>query len=454
MNAGQQNASTMHGAWLVALVRTRSVVWLAALLLPPLILLSSSIEVNGQAAANAGVQVQAVGADVRLSWRMGGEADQLSFATAEVGLPLQPFAGYLLPIHLETVELQSDQPVAAQIAHIESIAWDGHLTLAEMTPAALDMPPDPAFAPSSEPRLPSAPITLLREGTMRDTRIAVVAISPIYQGPDDPTPRLALELDALISGGAPVTDSAALWAESFGDSTGAVRHVVASENPPAPTNPLASKSAIKVSVANSGIQRVTGTALGAAGLNLGATDPAKLHLYLRGVEVPLHVIDRSPAGQLNDSDEIRFYAPAPGDRWNATDTYWLAVQSNPGMRMSSRSVAPQGGSVATRNTALERGVWETNAIYDSTLWSQEDEHWFAAAMIVGPTTSPSDYPTLSAKIDTVLPLASGSGEPSTFRIRGIVHDRRDRDAFNRPIGPTIINHKLQAKIGGTTTLFE
>jgi hypothetical protein len=150
--------------------------------------------------------------------------------------------------------------------------------------------------------------------------------------------------------------------------------------------------ALVVSVAGAGIQRLSRAALADAGLDLAAGDLALLHLRRGGAEVPLEV----------SGDELRFYAPPPGDRWNAVDRYWLSREASPGARIGSRSVAPTGAPA--RATARERGGVYVPAVYDSRVGGPDGDHWFAASLRAAPAQPDTTTVTLTA----TLPPASGS----------------------------------------------
>ncbi len=68
----------------------------------------------------------------------------------------------------------------------------------------------------------------------------------------------------------------------------------------------------------------------------------------------------------------------PGDVWNSEDVYWLVEGSNPGARMSYRSVAP--GDATLRITAMATGTWSDNRLYESMLFGPDGDNWFHAEL--------------------------------------------------------------------------
>jgi len=268
------------------------------------------------------------------------------------------------PVRLVLLQVDGDEPLAIQPTAIVSDP-------VSVAPAADDAP------------LPSAPITLLREGRIAGTRLAVIAVSPRYDAGDGP--RTASVAGAFIAGAHPLDGQAPTpWLQRGPGVSGA----------PGPTNPAFGQPAARVVVASAGMQRVPGAALAAAGLDL--SDPGRLQLWHRGGERPLELLGSGT--EL----EVRFYAPPPGDRWNLSDSYWITVGPAAGQRMTARDVAP--GSAPLRDTALQRGTWRAPAVYESGLAGPDGDHWFAATLRAG-----AGLPAmgLSAPIAPALPAAPG-----------------------------------------------
>jgi hypothetical protein len=149
-----------------------------------------------------------------------------------------------------------------------------------------------------------------------------------------------------------------------------------------------------VRVTQAGIQRLPAATLTAAGVSL--SNPALLHLYHAGVEVALE--QRGSGASL----ELRFFAPKPGDIWNAADSYWLTVEATNGARMTSRSAQP---GTAASAIAREQGVWRNNTLYDSNIPGPDGDHWFATDMKTGPGLDPV---ALTVPLTQTLGPAAGS----------------------------------------------
>ena len=110
--------------------------------------------------------------------------------------------------------------------------------------------------------------------------------------------------------------------------------------------------------------------------------PAALQVWHAGQRIAAELRDGGD-GSFDPQDTLRFYAEPPGDRWNATDTYWLTVEAQPGIRMASRP-ALTGGDATVTTAAIYEGVWRANRLYDTTLPGPDGDHWFAADLRSGP----------------------------------------------------------------------
>jgi hypothetical protein len=346
-----------------------------------LLLLISPAPTPTIAAASTPPLVTPLAGAVRLDWR--GDTGALR-ELDDGARPLVEIGGLQVPAALIALQAAGDAPLVPQITRLESAPWQGSLPAAKrparQTIAGV-LRPDLAAAPS--PALPSSPIVLLRDGRIRGTRIAVLALTPVFA--QDGAIRAVTALQATIPGAALLAqDAAALLAQAGPFIAGT----------PGPTNPAAAGAAWTVRVAQAGIQRLPATTLAAAGVSL--TDPTKLHLYHAGVEVALE--QRGSGASL----ELRFFAPKPGDSWNSADTYWLTVEATSGVRMITRSAQP---GAASAGVAREQGVWHNNTLYDSTMPGPDGDHWFAGDMKTGPGLDPA---VLAVPLTQTLGLAPGS----------------------------------------------
>lgn len=375
-----------------------------------------------------GASVAADEEGVHIGWQAAAP-EALAAAAAQDGYgelaawPLVELGGFRLPVQLIALRVADDAAVRPIIEAASSVAWRGQLRPAEPAagPAQFDdirrPPMQRAGLPDEQTARPTAPVFVLREGRLRGTRIAVIAVSPIYFD-DAGQPRLATMLRATMPGAEPLAADAATLLESRTSFL---------EAAPPPANPLAFVDCFKIQVAAAGIQRVTGAALAAAGLDLATVDPSWLHLWHDGGEIALQVIGAA-AGRLAPTDELRFYAAAVGDRWNRGDVYWLTVELLPGRRMALRYPTP--GNPPVSATGIGRGVWRHNQLYDSVQAGPDGDHWFAAELNVEPGGTPV---TITVPLSPSLPAVSA---PTILTLAGSAYGA----------GP----HQFRAAMGGAT----
>ena len=145
---------------------------------------------------------------------------------------------------------------------------------------------------------------------------------------------------------------------------------------PGPTNPLANATAFNVYVSSIGIQQLSGADLANAGLD--SPQASKLHLYYKGVEIPLQIIDSDHNDRVDDNDYIRFYGYSNGDAWNVQGIYWLSEGGADGLRMTTarctcRRRFPTCNSLRSRSISKEHD-------YETTLAGADGDNWFQAKL--------------------------------------------------------------------------
>ncbi|MDW8147837.1 MAG: C25 family cysteine peptidase [Roseiflexaceae bacterium] len=240
--------------------------------------------------------------------------------------------------------------------------------------------------------LPGAPIFVLREAQQRGERLAVLALGPVYVR--DGQARVVRTLEALVEGAVPLHEFSIPSAASSLAAT-----TPGSGRPPAfPSSP-----ALRVQVDRAGIQVIPVGALNAA--MIGA--PERIKVSRAGVEVPIELRDASSNGVWGDpGDELRFYAPPPGNRWNRSDTYWITLEEGARLRISSRVTdAPSGEAPST---ALERGVVRGTTYYDSRRPGSDGDHWFAKLLRAEAGQPADDQAVMTVPLTTTLPATTGT----------------------------------------------
>ncbi len=330
----------------------------------------------------ADVQVATDGVVLRLEWPGVGPASD--------ALPGSTLVALLLP---------PEGDAAPRLTRLQQMPWTGEAPAPTPLPAQAH-PDGEVYSPLpmfTAPPAPDAPITLLREGRLRDQRLGVYALNPVYVA-GEAVFRVEVA-EALVPGARPADVSALARLEASPFATGAT----------AP-DPVAAGPAWKITVADPGIQELTAEDLVAAGLT--QVNPATLRLRHQGRDVPLEIL-RDAGGALV---ALRFYAE-PGDRWNATAIYWLTADQGSGTAMAVREAAATDAPL--RSTAIEQGIWRSNQILESRLPGPDGDHFFSADLRVIPPPNPPD--SVAATIAPVLP-ANG---PLTLTLQGATLRRGD-----------------------------
>ncbi len=316
--------------------------------------------------------------------------------------PLVDVGGWLLPVSsvtLRVVDSPDTQTPAAQVSVLDSVPYQGMPEATELpVPRTLDGEERPDLFPPPQRTMPTAPVIVLRDGWQRGERVIVVGVSLLFEQAGDV--RQTTCVRALIPGTIPLPE----------DNTDGVSlsHAVSprlSLSPPPPTNEaIASKKALKIQTATAGFQHVRlGALADALGVKAATIDTNALRLWHNGQPVALEVLKSAKKAPAKDT-VIRFYAPAPGDRWNATDTYWLTTsKKGEKVRITTRKVSVDEGETEQK-TAMEQGEWRSNSYYDSTVPGPDGDHWFAANLRSGPGVPAAP---LTLPLTPTLPLAGG-----------------------------------------------
>lgn len=132
------------------------------------------------------------------------------------------------------------------------------------------------------------------------------------------------------------------------------------------------KSAVKLSVKQSGFYRVTQPELVAAGLSSGV-NPRKLQLFEDGIERPI-IVQGERNGQF---DAIEFYATAVDNAYTDTHTYRLEAGSQKGLRIKT---APETNAGGSPESFLFTSELKERNIYFASLLNGEQENFFGAVV--------------------------------------------------------------------------
>ncbi len=372
---------------------------------------------------------------------------RVQFATAEISpaagsvqwrIPIQQYGGFMLPIQIITVRTDDNVSAANLQVEFRSEPWTGELAPAPvLQPPALDWEAPTWQAAPKQQALPAQPVEYLGAGNVRGQAYATYAFSELYFDVSG-QPMQVTELDAFIPGATEQVQASSLTLDQMDRSVeAAVKKTVGGSGP---SNPISTWTSITVHVREQGIQSVSGNDLAAAGFD--KSDATNLRLFHQGVEVPLHVLDADGNGKLTGAESFRFYAEAPGDRWNEEDVYWLSLGSTTGLRMPTRNVSPSGAP--PRSTAYEEGRWVDNHQYESAIDGPDRDHWFYTALTTEPNASYDSLAPVTATLSVNLPLSASVPLDSTYVVNGVALD-------NNGLGSSPIPHRLQL-LGGTVDI--
>ncbi|RRR78070.1 MAG: hypothetical protein EI684_00785 [Candidatus Viridilinea halotolerans] len=166
---------------------------------------------------------------------------------------------------------------------------------------------------------------------------------------------------------------------------------------PAPVH--AATPDLLITVTHGGMQRLPAQDLIVAGLP-ATLDPTHLWLHQGAQVVPLEIIGATT--RLDAVDELRFYAPPPGDRWNQASFFRLSLAATPAPSMAQRNAAT--GDAAERTTAFERDASYQPRIYDSRRGGPDGDRWFTADL----RADAEGDGEFRATLDPILPAAPGT----------------------------------------------
>ena len=199
-----------------------------------------------------------------------------------------------------------------------------------------------------------------------------------------------------------------------GSSTHTLRRILPRSPSKALQWQLAGEAAVKIGIDSPGWYRVTPAQLAAAGIDLATTDPARLQLFVDGVEQPM--VHRP----WNGSWALEFFATPVDEQWTGTRVYWLAEREQPGLRVETVDTRPEAGAAA------QLATFNTNA--------QRQDHlvYFASSLPNGPRDNFFGAPISASPVDELVHLASvnqSSALPArvTLAVQGVTNGAHQID---------------------------
>jgi hypothetical protein len=213
-------------------------------------------------------------------------------------------------------------------------------------------------------------VFVVREGEVAGETLMVLAFSPIFE--QDGVVRLATWVDAIVPGATRFDGPAWLYAEEAAARREAgVDAASVVETASAEATSTAS-GWVRLRVSKPGIQEVTRAQLQAANAAWSGANLANAAVTFRGKLIPIQVVGTTA---------IRFYVASVGDRWNSTDSYFVAIENDATKRspaMSDRGVV--AAAAGAPSVVLDRGVWMDPCKYSSIVPGPDGDHWFAREM--------------------------------------------------------------------------
>jgi hypothetical protein len=156
---------------------------------------------------------------------------------------------------------------------------------------------------------------------------------------------------------------------------------------------IASQKAVKLSVKQEGLYRVSQPDLVRAGLDAN-TDPRMLQLYAGGQQVPIAEVNTAN-GRFDSSSAIEFYGTGIDSAVTDSRTYSLVAGSEPGLRIERAGGKAKAGKSSTGSFpyTVER---KDRSIYFSSLRNGDKENFFGAVI----TRNPVDQTLNLQHLDT------------------------------------------------------
>ncbi|MEW6128233.1 MAG: C25 family cysteine peptidase [Acidobacteriota bacterium] len=187
-------------------------------------------------------------------------------------------------------------------------------------------------------------------------------------------------------------------------------------------NHLASQAAIKLSITQTGVYRVTQPELLAAGLN-PAINPKNLQLFVDGVQIPIK-INGEQDNKFDPTDSLEFFATAIDSPFTKSRVYWLIAASQAGLRIADQQNL--NGRPAMLNSFPYTVERKDRFIYFSGLRNGPDKENFFGSLIFNGATQQTltlrnlaDEPSATAVLEIALQGVTDSPHSVTARLNDV-----------------------------------
>jgi len=211
----------------------------------------------------------------------------------------------------------------------------------------------------------------------------------------------------------------------------------------------AGAQSVKLGVNRTGIHRVTGADLSAAGVRLEEVAPGKIALSCQGEPVACRVTGIEE-GRFGEESSVVFYGEGLSTRFTDTNVYWLSWEGEVGPRMAELEFGGATTQVADAHIATVR--FEENRLFGmlySEFLPRDDslDPWFwVVARPDGAAELPLGLPPLSPTAQTVTVRTAVRGRTSSLE-----HDPDHHVRVNvsgTPLGEATFDGQAEAIIEG------
>ena len=240
---------------------------------------------------------------------------------------------------------------------------------------------------------PEEPITLGKDGIMRDQRLITFQLYPVQYNPVQNRIRYTKTITFAIyynghsrsiynEGNASEAFESVFQSTLLNYEIAKNWRIPRSLKKPAQDDYFLTQGEewYKILLETPGIYVLEKSDLDSAGLDTDSFDPRYLKMFNKGVEIAIHVIGEED-GSFDESDTIEFYGTAFKNYYTTTNVYWLTVSNTLGKRMQVKD-----GTVTGDAPVLTRGRETLHYEIDNFRRADfpghtDNERWFTTYVI-------------------------------------------------------------------------
>ncbi|MDQ2675567.1 MAG: C25 family cysteine peptidase, partial [Actinomycetota bacterium] len=161
---------------------------------------------------------------------------------------------------------------------------------------------------------------------------------------------------------------------------------------------LAASPAVKISVSEPGLYRVSGSDLAALGLSPQSIDPRSLRLFADGTELAVSVSGEQD-GRFDPADALEFFGTGVDQASTASRVYWLTAGSGAGKRIKANNAQPAAAQPVSFPSTVEL---DERLTYLSVVTNGERDNFFGKLLF----NAPADHTLTLPSVDPAAPSAS------------------------------------------------